>query len=219
MNWVIASLLAAGLPLCAENLWFAGAGAGLSTLSGDAASSVSAATTAVSQYKPENGPLFHVFAGRHWREYLSFQAVYSWNRNEVALLSAVTTGGAETTYEQARRSRQHNVAGDAMLYFRKRKSWVRPYLSIGLGVMHFRSHSPVLRISKGRPSPPGPVFTAVKPGLRAAAGIELMHPSGWGFRYAFLETIQGNPVSAQLSPKGSRGLANFQNTFGFVRYF
>ncbi len=199
--------------------WFVGGGTGLSTLSGDARSVVTPASTGISQYKPENGPLAHVFAGRHWRDYLSFQGAWSWNRNDLALLSTRIDGGAESTYEQARKSRQHSVAGDAMLYFRGRDSFVRPYLSVGVGVMSFRSHSAQLRIVKGSPVPPPDQFKATKPGLRAAAGIELMRRSGWGFRYTFLETIQGNPVSAQLSPKGERGLANFQNLFGLVKYF
>lgn len=199
--------------------WFAGGGAGLSTLSGDARSVVTTGSTAISQYKPENGPLLHVFAGRHLRDYLSLQGAWSWNRNDLALLSTRFDGGVETTYEQARKSRQHNVGGDAMIYFRGRSSFVRPYLSIGLAVTSFRSDSPVLRVAKGAPTTPPDRFSAAKPGLRAAAGIELMHRSGWGFRYAFLETIQGNPVSTQLAPKGQRGLANFQNLFGFVKYF
>ena len=56
-------------------------------------------------------------------------------------------------------------------------------------------------------------------GLRAAAGIDLILGKGWGIRYAFLETIQGNPISVRLDPPGKRGLANFQNLFGVVKYF
>jgi hypothetical protein len=213
-----AALAAAALCCHAEPKWFAGGGVGVSTLSGDARSVLSPATS-VSLYKPENGPLAHAFAGRHWRDYLSFQAAWSWNRNRLALASTRIEGGQETTYEQARESRQQNLAADAMLYFRGRRSFVRPYLSVGLGVMAFRSHSPVLRVSRGRPVLPPDAFDSVKPGFRAAAGIELLGRSGWGFRYAFLETISANPVGARLDPRGQRGLANFQNLFGLVKYF
>lgn len=181
---------------------------------------LTAASTAISQYKPENGPLVHAFGGRHLREYLSVQGAWSWNRNALALVSSKVEGGRETAYEQARMSVQHNAAADLLLYFRNRTSFARPFLSVGLGVMRFASTDPLLRVAKGSPILPGARFSATKPGLRAAAGIDLMFgQTGWGFRYAFLETIQGNPVSAQLDPPGQRGLANFQNIFGLVKYF
>ena len=84
--------------------------------------------------------------------------------------------------------------------------------------MSFDSRVTALRVSKGQPTPPGESFGSTKIGLRAAAGIDLMLKGGWGIRYAFLETIQGNPVSGRLSPPGQRGLANFQNLFGVVKY-
>ena len=204
---------------CFAQAWFAGGGPGLSTLSGDARSVITPSATAISQYKPENGALLHAFAGRHVRDYLSFQGAVSWNRNALALVSSRTESGRESTYELAYRSRQFSSAADAMLYFRPRSSFVRPYLSVGIGMMSFRASDPQLRISKGSPALPPATFSATKPGLRAAAGIDLMFRNGWGFRYTFLETIQGNPVSAQLSPTGERGLANFQNLFGLVKYF
>lgn len=199
--------------------WYAGGGAGISTLSGDARSILTPGVTAISQYKPENGPLIHVFAGRHIREYLSVQAGWSWNRNAIALLSTRVEGGNETTYEQARRSSQQSGAFDFLLYFRGRSSFARPFLSTGVGLMRFESRDPLLRVAKGRPAFPPDSFAATKPGLRVAAGIDLMFGKGWGLRYAFLETIQANPISAQLSPKGQRGMANFQNLFGLVKYF
>ncbi len=212
-------MLCLGVQAVAQPRWFGGGGAGISTLSGDARSVIGAASTSVSQYKPENGGLVHLFGGRHWREYLSTQAVYSWNRNDLALLSTQFAGGAETTYEQARTSRQHNLGADGLVYFRSRASFVRPYLAIGVGVMSFDSRATALRVSKGQPTPPAATFGSTKIGLRAAAGIDLMLKGGWGIRYAFLETIQGNPVSPRLSPPGQRGLANFQNLFGVVKYF
>ncbi len=205
--------------LSAQPGWFVGGGVGVSTLSGDARSAISANATALSQYKPENGPLAHFFAGRQFAEWLAVQGAYSWNRNSLTLTSALFEGGRETLYEQSRGSRQHAGAVDAMVYFRGRSSWVRPYLSVGLGVSSFHSSRRELLTVKGSPDPPGQSFSATKPGLRAAAGIELLHRGGWGFRYAFLETLQGNPIGARLTPPGKRGLANFQNQFGVVKYF
>ena len=202
-----------------QSAWFAGGGPGISTLSGDAHSQITPSLTAVSQYKPENGALVHLFAGRHWRDYLSTQAAYSTNRNDLALVSTRLVAGAETTYEQARSSRRHDFAADVLVYFRGRDSFVRPYLGIGLGVMAFSSEATSLRVSKGQPVLPPGSFSATKPGLRAAAGIDLVLKKGWGVRYAFLETIQANPISVRLDPPGKRGLAHFQNLFGIVKYF
>lgn len=176
--------------------WYAGAGPGISTLSGDARSVITPQSTAISQYKPENGPLVHLLGGKHVREYVSVQGVYSWNRNALALVGTRTAAGVETTYEQARRSRQHNAAGDVLIYFQGRASSVRTFLSVGLGVMSFASDAVSVRMSKGAPVLPPARFTAMKPGLRVAAGMDWLPGNDtWGVRYAFLETIQDNPIS------------------------
>lgn len=214
--WLVAC---AAAPAAGQGIWFAGGGSGISTLSGDARSVIAPSSTAISQYKPENGPITHLFAGRHLREYLSVQGAWSWNRNEVAMLGSRVEAGRETLYEQARRTSQHNGAVDVLLHFRNRSSFARPFLSAGMGIMAFRSEAKELRVARGDPEIPPPEFRAVKPGLRVAAGIDLMFGGGWGVRYAFLETIQANPVSARLSPRGQRGMANFQNLFSVVKYF
>lgn len=202
-----------------QQTWMAGGGIGVSTLSADAQSSITPASTAVSQYKPENGFLLHSFAGGHLHEYLAVQGVWSWNRNRLGLLSTRFENGIESTYEQARASSQHNGAVDVLLFFRNRRSFIRPYLSVGIGVMSFRSTETALLTRKGNAVPPPQRFTAVEPGLRVAAGIDLLIRNGWGIRYFFLETSQTNPVSQRLTPPGRRRMANFQNLFGFVKYF
>ena len=219
LKLLLLALAAAPVALSQQSAWFAGGGPGISTLSGDAQAQITGTLTALSKYKPENGVLVHLFAGRHWREYLSMQAAYSTNRNDLTLISTRVAGGAETTYEQARNSRRHDVAADVLVYFRGRDSFVRPYLGIGLGVMALTSEATALRVSKGQPVLPPGSFSATKPGLRAAAGIDLILKKGWGVRYAFLETIQANPLSVRLDPPGQRGLAHFQNLFGIVKYF
>jgi hypothetical protein len=120
---------------------------------------------------------------------------------------------------QSRNSSQHSGFGDALLYFRNRGSGVRPFLLVGIGVMHFASLVEGSPTFTGTPALPPRSFSATEPGLRVAAGIDLLSRRRWGFRYMFLETIQRNPISRQLSPPGTRGLANFQNMFGFVKYF
>jgi hypothetical protein len=63
------------------------------------------------------------------------------------------------------------------------------------------------------------MFASTDPALRVAVGIDLGTADGWRFRYSFSETINRNPVSAQLSPPAQRNLANFQNLFGAIRSF
>lgn len=210
-------LLAGSLPLAAQPRAFAGGSVGISTLSGDATSVISGGAARISQYKPENGPVFDGFAGAHLGDYLSVQGAVIWNRNRLGLLSAA----GEAFYDQERTSRQIAGSIDGLLYFRNRASWVRPYLAIGLAVVHFSSEVEALRASTGSPPPPpSNSFSSTGPGLRAAAGIDLRLGGGWYLRYNFMETIQKtNPISAQLDPVGQRRLAHFQNMFGFVRYF
>ncbi|MBI3680200.1 MAG: outer membrane beta-barrel protein [Acidobacteria bacterium] len=208
--------LIAGIGAVASAQTFVGVTSGISTLSADAQTTVDIGVTATSTYKPENGALASGFAGRHITDYLSIQAGYGWNRNSLTLTSIRLP---QNSYLQSRNSSQHSGFGDALLYFRNRRSRVRPFLLVGIGVTHFTSHVDGSPSFTGSPALPPRSFSATEPGLRVAAGIDLLSRSGWGFRYMFLETMQRNPISQQLSPPGARGLANFQNVFGFVKYF
>jgi len=209
-------LLIAGISGTVSAQPFVGIASGVSTLSADAQAVVSARETATSTYKPENGALVSGFAGRHVNDFLSLQAGYGWNRNALTLTSIRLP---QDSYQQPRKSSQHSGFGDALLYFRNRRSWVRPFLLVGIGVTHFSSDVDGSPIVTGSPALPPRNFSATEPGLRVAAGIDLLARKGWGVRYMFLETMQRNPISRQLSPPADRGLANFQNVFGFVKYF
>jgi hypothetical protein len=91
---------------------------------------------------------------------------------------------------------------------------VRPYLSVGVGVVRLetRADGPAC----GRNAvPPAETVRASRATLRVAVGLDLTVGRGWSVRYSFSES--GNPLSAQLSPPGQRNLANFQNLFGVVR--
>ncbi len=125
--------------LGAQNGSFAGALIGVSTLSADGRSVVTIPTAAVSVYKPENGAALNLFAGVALADFLSVQGNYVWNRNSVTLTSTLTSDDRQEYYEQARDSIQHAVIGDVLIYFRKRGDPVRPYLSAGLGFVHFES--------------------------------------------------------------------------------
>lgn len=197
---------------------YAGAVAGVSTLSADARASTLPGRADVSLYKPENGPALNVFLGLHLSRYFTIQSNYVWNRNDLTLVSSFTTSQRGGFYEQRRGSAQHAVVGDALLYFRALDSRVRPYLSAGVGVVRFGSQSNGGGISSGVAPPEGEI-ASTRLVMRVAVGIDLAMGDQWSFRYSFSESISGNPISARLTPPGERNLANFQNLFGFVTRF
>jgi hypothetical protein len=193
-----------------------GAVAGVSTLSADARSEITTEGADVSLYKPENGPALNVFVGMHVREYVTLQANYIWNRNRLALASVRSTDLGPTFYEQPRTSSQHAIVGDLLVYFRERRSVVRPYLSVGAGIVRFETLADGPARSRNV-VPPAETVRARRATLRVAVGLDLTVGRGWSVRYSFSESVSGNPISAQLSPRGQRNLANFQNLFGVVR--
>lgn len=204
-----------GYLAAAEPAFFAGGLGGISTLSADAGISLSGSEPGAAAYKPENGPAINLFAGWHVNGYLSFQANYIRNSNDVAITRIL----GEASFEQARGSVQDALVGDTLLYFRNRDSWVRPYLSAGAGPVRIDSRATVLRSNSGSLVPPSQEFSATFLGFRVAVGIDLLAKNGWGFRYTFSETKSANPFSQHLVPRGERRLANFQNLFGVVKYF
>ena len=195
---------------------YGGAVAGISTLSADARSAITVGGADVSLYKPENGAALNLLFGVHIHDYLTVQANYVGNRNDVVLTSLRATELAPAFYEQPRTTAQHAVVGDLLAYFRERRLAVRPYLSVGLGVV--RLHTMGAGESRVRnAAPPPPSVQATRAVLRVAVGIDVALGRAWSARYSFSESLSGNPISAQLSPPGQRNLANFQNLFGVVR--
>jgi hypothetical protein len=201
-----------------ESRAYAGAIAGVSTLSADARASTHPGRADVSLYKPENGPALNVFVGVHLSRYFTVQSNYVWNRNDLTLFSSSTSTIGGGFYEQHRHSSQHAVVGDALLYFRALGSGVRPYLSAGVGLVRFGSEPAGDAVSSGLAPPEGEI-ASTRFIMRVAVGIDLAMGEQWSFRYSFSESISGNPISARLTPAGKRNLANFQNLFGFARRF
>jgi outer membrane protein W len=197
---------------------FAGALYGVSALSADARSEITASTAAVSLYEPNNGPALNVFAGVDIAQYFSVQANWMWNSNDLTLLSSFTTAQTGAFYQQHRDSRQHAVVLDGLIYFRRMDSAIRPYLGTGLSVLHFSSDEIAVSAAQGLP-PPSARIASTRIGLRSHVGIDFKLSRRLSFRYSFSETISGNPISPSLTPQGSRGLMNFQNLFGFVGRF
>jgi hypothetical protein len=221
---ILCKIAAAGVftlrpPCNAQQRPYFGLVGGVSALSADSRIVLDSSSATTSSYKPENGPTADVYVGLHWSNYFSVQGDYLWNRNLLTLdsLATNTTGAGTRLYERTFLSRQHAALASALLYFRPRSSWVRPFLSVGTGVVHLTTEPRSAGIVNGI-SPPGPL-SATKLALHVAVGIDLKLKSGWGFRYSFAETSSSNPISRQLTPPGSRMLANFRNLFGVVKYF
>ncbi len=214
------ALLLLGSPLVAQRSYYVGVLAGISTLSADGRSTFAPSVTSTSLYKPENGPLLNLFAGIHLSDYVTIQANYVWNRNEVTMVSLIAPDrDGPTSYEQARTSRQQGAFGDLLFYFRNLGSRVRPYLSAGTGVVVLHSEQSQLLQLSGVTDLSPPAFSAAKAAFRAGVGVDLSLGNSLQFRYSFVETIQGNEFSRHLSPPGARNLAHFQNLFGIAVRF
>ena len=212
------ALVASSRPALSGDFYF-GASGGIATLSADGRYILSGTSSQTSLYKPENGAALNVFGGWDFSQYASLQGNYIWNRNDLTLVSTAFGPAGASDYQQVRTSQQSSAIADLLVYFRNRKSRVRPYLSGGTGAVWLSSSARALITATGSPPIPPQHFSDVKIGLRVAVGMDVRLGGGWWFRYSFSETSSSNPISAQLSPPGQRGLKTFQNLFGLVRRF
>lgn len=204
-------------PLKAQ--FYAGAMGGISTLSGNTQAIINSASTDFATYNPQNGPLLNGLAGRHLNDIFTIQGDYVWNRNSLSLTAATFAPGSIEEYEESRHSSQQSLFASVLVYFRKRTSWVRPYLSVGTGWVHLSSTEEVITEMQGSPVLPPRQFSANMIALRVPVGIDVTLHEGWRFRYSFSENISKNPISTELSSPGTSRLKNFQNLFGMVREF
>ncbi len=192
--------------------FYAGVLGGVSTLSGDARSLLSPSFTTFSSYDPKNGGAVEVLVGRHFSDYFTLQANYIWNGNTLAL-TAGTFDGIQQGYQETRSSSQQSAIADLLVYFRRRDSRLRPYLSVGTGLVHFVSSQERVEQFLGMPAPPPRRFTFNMVALHVPVGMDVNLGKGWVLRYTFSETLSQNPVSDRLSPPGQHSLKNFQNLF------
>jgi len=204
-------------PILHAQEYYAGVIGALSTLSADGNSVVSSAGSQVSLYRPQNGPALNVFLGRYLGNYISVQGNFIWNANDLTLVSSSTAPASY--YSETRDSSQDSFTGDVLVFFRDRRSRLRPYLSAGVGLVHLRSSERQIEFISGAPALPPRVFSANVAALRVPVGIDVRLGRGFCLRYSFSETISANPISKQLSPPGERGLKNFQNLWGLLRTF
>jgi len=196
---------------------YAGAIGGISTLSADAGAQATSQGLRQSSYSPSNGGALNVVAGAHLHNYFSLQINYIWNRNDLVLNSSAS--GSSVFYQQLRSSTQNAGVLDFLVYFRRRSSWIRPYLGIGAGIIHLTSNADRVINSGGMPSLPPSSFSSTRPVFRSHVGMDLRISPKLNFRYSFSEFIGKNDISKHLSPPAPRRLANFQNLFGFVVRF
>ena len=197
---------------------YAGMLMGVSALSAAGRSVTNPPAVSVSLYAPENGLALNAFTGFHLAQYFSIQANYMWNRNELTLFSSFATEGSGGFYEQQRRSAQHAIVVDGLIYFRDLNSSIRPYLGTGLSVLRFTSDTVTRFVSSGLVTPTHEI-ASTRIALRSAVGIDIALAPHVSFRYSFSETISRNPISPHLTPPGEGRLANFQNLFGLVGRF
>ncbi len=209
----------ANVPCLARGDYFAGGLGGIATLSADHATDISGSSNALTAYGTENGPAFMLFFGRHFTDYISGQVTYGWNRNTITPDRVAFSGSAQSSYSEVRDTRQQSVMADFMLYFRKRSSFARPYLSVGTGWTRLESSRVRVVSVTGSPALLPQDFSSSAPALRVAVGIDIFARKNWAFRYSFAETIRSNAISQRLTPPGPHDLANFQNLVGFTWQF
>ena len=178
LEWMSCPVIAS-----AQVVPYAGVLGGLATLSADARSQLSAQGLNASLYKPENGSALNLFAGAHVTQYLSLQANYVWNRNDLALSS--TSPAAGSFYEERRKSSQHALIFDLLVYFRRRDSRLRPYLSAGTGIVQLSSTQQRVLALGGAPDLPPSRFSSIRPALRVAVGMDVAITRHYAFRYSF----------------------------------
>ena len=146
--------------------------------------------------------------------YLRLQADYVWNRNDVVLVSSINGPGASSFYRLPESVTQNAFLGNALVYFRKRESRIRPYLSEGTGAVLIHSRLSGGGIVSGNPALPPASSDHASIALRTSVGLDVRLRDSWYFRYSFGETITRNTFGAQLSPAEHRIAKNFQSLFG-----
>ena len=197
-----------------EGMVYFGAMGGIATLSGDANAVITPTSASTSSYDPSNGGAASAFIGVHIFNYISVQADYVWNRNDVVLVSSNSGAGATSFYRLPESVTQNGFLGNALVYFRKRESRIRPYLSEGVGAVLIHNRLSAGGIVAGNPALPPASSDRASIALRTSVGLDLRFRDAWHFRYSFGETITRNTFGEQLSPPEHRIAKNFQSLFG-----
>src|SRR5215831_11151378 len=152
---------------------YAGVLGGFSSLSADSRSVLSSGSTAFASYDPKNGGALQALVGVHLSDYFALQATYIWNSNQLILTSAQFVHGAQKGYQETRSSSQQSIIADFLVYFRKRDSRLRPYLSVGTGLVHFASSQQRLGQVLGNPNLPLQRFSSNMIALHVPVGMDV----------------------------------------------
>src|SRR5258708_3481691 len=123
------------VPAMAQAVPFVGIQGGVSTLSSDSRAVLTPQGLNTSLYTPANGPAVNLFGGAHLTDYLSVQASYIRNSNDLILSSSSPI--SNTFYQESRTSSQSAFIVDFLVYFRRLNSRFRPYLALGPRIDHF----------------------------------------------------------------------------------
>jgi hypothetical protein len=220
VNWIIVAIVClAPATLSAQRSSYFGAMGGLATLSGDGSAMVTSEAASTSLFSPMNGGAADIFFGVHLFEYVSLQADYVWNRNDVVLVSTQGSSGTLRFYRQPEQFTQNAFLTNVVVYFRKRGSRIRPYLSEGVGGVFLHTRFSGGGVSSGNPMLPASSSDHASPALRTSVGLDVRLRRSWFFRYSFGETLTQNTFGDQLSPPLHRIPKNFQNLFGVFYQF
>src|SRR5215469_8812514 len=198
---------------------YVGALGGVASISGDARSTLSSVSSAFSSYNPKNGGALELLAGKHLSDYFTVQANYIWNANDMTVAGGTSTGGTQQGYQEVRSSSQQSVLGNVLVYFRNRDRRLRPYLSVGTGLVHFSSTQQHVDLSVGEPLLPPRSFSSNMIALNVPVRIDIAVCHGYALRYTFSETITSKPIVNDLSPSSQHAFKNYLNLFGFIRSF
>jgi hypothetical protein len=217
MRLVLLVILCLGTPAWGQ--LYAGVLGGVSALSGDASSTLSAGSSAFSSYDPKNGGTFALLIGKHLSNYFTVQGNYIWNENALTLSAGSFLTDQQLGFQETRSSSQQSLIASVLVYFRNRDSRLRPYLAIGTGLVHLSSSEERLDESVGTPLLPARHFTANTIALHVPVGMDVNLGRGWAFRYTFSETITKNPIDDHLSPAPEHASKSFLNLFGFIKRF
>lgn len=201
-----------------SHLYFGGTG-GLATLSGDGSAVVTTTSAGTSLFSPSNGPALRLFGGTHLFRYVSLQGDYGLTRNGVALISTATGVGGSSYYRVPETVTQHALIASVLVYFRDRRSRVRPYLSEGAGAVFIRNRQSSGAVIVGTLPVPPAVSSHASIALRTDVGLDVRMQGAWYFRYSFGETLTRNTFGDTLTPPEHRVPKNFQNLFGVLYQF
>jgi hypothetical protein len=222
LGWILLIISLLSLALAAQSPAkrpvYAGGSGGIATLSGDGSSIISSSSASTSLFDPENGGAADVFAGIHLFEYVSFQTDYVWNRNQAAFVSTSQEANSLNFFREPASITQNAFLANVLVYFRKRRSRIRPYVSEGGGAVFLHSRLTGGGIVKGAPVLPPATSDHTSLALRTSVGIDIRLEDHWYFRYSFGETITRNTLGDQIV-RAQHGIPkNFQNLFFGVYY-